>query len=421
MPKQKHIFLSLMGLILVCAMTLNLTGCAVEVQAANLMEGIEAGKVTGKDTDDAFASSYADFSLELFKKTVTENENSLISPLSVMLALAMTANGADTQTKAEMETLLGGEISLGELNEYLYSYVKNLPSGDKYKLGIANSIWFRDNENALTVEKDFLQTNADYYNASAYKSAFDDQTVKDINNWVKDKTDGMIGSIVDQIDPYTIMYLINALVFDAEWDTVYDEDSVDDGSFTAYDGTIRNVKMMSSVENKYIDDGKATGFIKNYKDGKYAFVALLPNTDISLDEYIASLTGEGFISMIKNAESLSVETKMPKFSYDYKIVMNDALKALGMPTAFDVANADFSKLGHSSYGNIYIGEVLHKTYILVNEIGTRAGAVTKVEMKFSSAPLNDYTVTLDRPFVYAIIDTATNLPIFIGTVTDITE
>ncbi len=417
MSNKKRALSAFLGLALIFALILGLSGCTVEVRAADLMNGVKADKVTGKQTDEAFVASYADFAVKIFKKTVTEGKSSLISPLSVTLALAMTANGADTPTKAEMETLLGGGISLEDLNEYLYSYMNSLPSGKKYKLQIADSIWFRDDD-SLTVEDNFLQKNADYYGASAYKSPFNAQTVKDINNWVKDKTDGMIDKIIDQINADSVMYLINALIFDAEWAEVYNKNQVSDGLFTSYDRTKRTVKFMSSTEGSHIDDGSATGFIKPYKDGKYAFVALLPNVGINIDDYINSLTGESFISAVSGAETASVITKMPKFSYDYTVIMNDALIELGMPTAFDGGSADFSRLGHSSDGNIYIGEVLHKTYILVNEIGTRAGAVTKVEMKAGSA-LGYYSVILDRPFVYAIIDTSTNLPIFMGTLTDI--
>ncbi len=415
--KSTKVYLSLL---LLCAMALNFTGCTVKAKAANLLDGITATKVNERLFDESFIASNADFSLKVFKKSIKENENSLISPLSIMLALAMTANGADGQTKKEMEELLGGKIKLDELNEYLYSYVKNLPSDKKYKLKIANSIWFRDNESQLTVEKDFLQTNANYYNAATYKSAFDNQTVNDINNWVKKNTDGMIGKILDEIDKNTVMYLINALAFDAEWDTIYEKQSVKDSIFHAINGSVRSVEMMSSKESQYIDAGKATGFIKNYKDGKYSFVALLPNEDIDINEYIASLTGEDFMLAISNAESATVSAQLPKFSFEYSIKMNDALSLLGMPTAFDKNSADFSKIGSSTNGNIFIGNVIHKTFISVDELGTKAGAVTKVEMNTTSAPnMNIKYVKLDRPFVYAIIDNTTKLPFFIGTVMDI--
>lgn len=415
--KSTKVYLSLL---LLCAMALNFTGCTVKAQAANLLDGITATKVNERLFDESFIASNADFSMKVFKKSIKENENSLISPLSIMLALAMTANGADGQTKKEMEELLGGKIKLDELNEYLYSYVKNLPSDKKYKLKIANSIWFRDDESQLTVEKDFLQTNANYYNAATYKSAFDNQTVNDINNWVKKNTDGMINKILDEIDKNTVIYLINALVFDAEWDTIYEKQSVKDSIFHAINGSVRSVEMMSSKESQYIDTGKATGFIKNYKDGKYSFVALLPNEDIDINEYIASLTGEDFMLAISNAESAIVSAQLPKFSFEYSIKMNDALSLLGMPTAFDKNSADFSKIGSSTNGNIFIGNVIHKTFISVDELGTKAGAVTKVEMNTTSAPNMDIKyVKLDRPFVYAIIDNTTKLPFFIGTVMDI--
>jgi serine protease inhibitor len=418
MSKRKQLIAAILCVALACTLLAGLSGCATKVYAADLTDGIAANTVAGKAADEDFIQNSANFAAELFKKSVSNGENSLVSPLSVMLALAMTANGADTQTRVEMETVLGGEIPLEDLNEYLYSYVKKLPSGGKYKLGIANSIWFRDDEDRLTVEKDFLQKNADYYGASAYKAAFDDKTLADINGWVKDKTDGMIDKILDQIDVDTEMYLINALVFDAEWDTVYKKNDIYTGSFTSYSGAKRDVPMMSSEETKYVNDGRATGFIKDYKDGKYSFLALLPNEDVPIDGYIESLTGEGLLNAVSSAQNAHVYAELPKFSYDYTVKLNDALRALGMPTAFDGGAADFSRLGRSAYGNLYIGEVLHKTFISVDELGTKAGAVTKVEIKAESA-IQGYYVKLNRPFVYAIIDNTTNLPLFLGAVMDI--
>lgn len=413
-----HMKKSVPGMLLCLLMTavliFNAAGCGIQVAAADLMEGVEGKTVTGRAADDAFISSSANFAVELFKKSVTQGENSLVSPLSVMLALAMTANGANAQTKTEMEAVLGGGITVEDLNEYLYTYLKNLPTDEKYKLGIANSIWIKD-DGSLEVKPDFLQTNADYYDAAAYKAPFDDQTLVNINDWVKNNTDGMIEKILDKIDPDMVMYLINAVLFDAEWQSQYDTGDITDGTFNAYDGTKETAKMMSSTENLYLDDGKATGFVKNYAGGKYSFAALLPNEGVSIDDYIASLTGEGLVTTLKGVKEASVQAQLPKFTYEYKIKMNDALSELGMPTAF-TSGADFSKMGNSTAGKLVIGEVVHKTYIEVTEIGTRAGAVTEVGMKLTSMPMFDHTVTLDRPFVYVIIDNATNLPIFIGTV-----
>lgn len=399
-----------------CAVMACMSGCSESVKADSLMEGIERNSVQGRRPDESFIKSSADFAVKLFKEGYDPEKSSLISPLSVMLALAMTANGAQDITLSEMERTLGGEIKIDELNEYLYSYAEGLPSDENAKLDIANSIWFRDSE-TLEVKKDFLQTNADYYNAAAYKAAFDSQTVKDINNWVKSNTDGMIDKIIDEIGYDTVMYLINALTFDAEWENIYYKHSVAQGEFTSVNGDKRRVEMMYSTEGKYIKDANAQGFIKAYKGG-YSFAALLPDEGVSVNDYIQSLSGQKLLDIINGAENANVQAQLPKFSYDYAVHLNDALKKLGMPAAFDSSGADFSRLGSSDLGNIYIGDVLHKTFISVDERGTKAGAVTKVEMNAESA-MPGYSVKLNRPFVYMIIDDATGLPIFIGAVMDI--
>ena len=409
---KELVFILVLILVLVTAACDNI---GTKVEASDLTAGITANTVSGKAIDGQFINNTAEFSINLFKKTLSESDNSLISPLSVILALAMTANGADSETLSQMEEVLGKDIPLSDLNEYLYYYVRNLPSEDKMKLAIANSIWFRDDEERLKVEKDFLQTNADYYHASIYKAPFDQTTLDDINNWVNINTDGMIDQIIDQIDADTVMYLINAVVFDAEWQNVYNKENIYEDEFTAVDGEKHNVEFMRSEESSYLDDGNATGFVKPYYDGKYSFVTLLPNQGVSIDDYIESLSGESFIALLDNTENTPVNASLPKFSYDYEIKMNDALKALGMPEGFSPDDADFSKMGHSSIGNIYIGKVLHKTYITVDELGTKAGAVTKVEMN-DEAYMETKNVVLDRPFVYAIIDNETDLPIFIGVV-----
>ncbi|WP_312371943.1 serpin family protein [Lachnoclostridium sp.] len=415
---NKRYFNRIVSISVLIALVFSIAGCAMKVQSANLMDGIKAETVSEINVDEKFITQTANFSVNLFKKVMKENENSLISPLSVLLALAMTANGANSTTKEEMELLLAGGSSIEELNEYLYSYVNQLPSEKNSKLNLANSIWFSDDENSFIVKQDFLQKNANFYGAAVFKSPFDDTTIKDINLWVKNNTDGMIDEIIDSIDRDTVMFLINAVVFDGKWKNVYKKNDIISGEFTSWNGTKRNVKMMNSNESLYIEDENATGFIKNYQNDHYSFVTLLPNDGVSIEDYISSLTGEHLLSIIENAKTVGVLAQLPKFKFDYTIKMNDALKNLGLVTSFDENRADFSNLGSSPDGNIYIKEVLHKAFISVDELGTKAGAVTKVEMAVETAALG-YTVKLDRPFVFAIVDNKTNLPIFIGTVKDI--
>lgn len=393
---------------------------AVLVQAADLMSGVVPRQMESAKPDERFAAAQMGFAVELFKEAAAESEgeNVLVSPLSVQLALAMTTNGANGETLAEMEAVLG--LPADELNRYLRGYTDGLPSGDKAKLSIANSVWFRDG-GGFTVNRDFLQTNADWYGAAAYASPFDSRTVKDINNWVKKNTDGMIDSIINEIGKQTVMYLINAIAFDGEWAEPYTDSAVRDGTFTAISGEVRDAEMMYSVEGQYLDDGSASGFVKPYAGGQYAFAVLLPNEGVELYDYIGTLTAEGLRETLSGEDRQTVYARMPKFSYDFSAKLDGLLTELGMGKAFDPVAADLTGIGSIPEQTLYIGSVLHKTHITVDELGTKAGAVTAVQVDGTSAadPLEPKEVILDRPFVYMIVDTGAKLPIFMGAVTDI--
>ena len=408
----------IISLLLVCAMAVNLTGCTMEVQAKDLMEGITPNQVNALDDLSSQNADVTDFAIRLFKASEENGKNTLISPLSVLCALAMTANGAEEETLAQMEEVLG--MTTEELNLYLYSYMQNLPQGEKYKLSLANSIWFTEDER-FTVNQDFLQTNADYYGADIYKAPFNDQTCKDINNWVKQNTDEMIPEILDEISADAIMYLVNALAFEAEWSEIYEKQQVRDGKFTKEDGTKQDVELMYGVEGTYLEDENATGFKKYYKGGKYAFVAMLPNEGVSVSDYVASLNGESLNTLLNNTQHTTVHTAIPKFETEYNVEMSTILKDMGMTKAFDIYNADFEGLGTSTAGNIFINRVLHKTFISVGEKGTKAGAATVVEMADGAAaePQEPKEVYLDRPFVYMLIDCENNIPFFNGTMMDV--
>ena len=416
--KKTRISLVIISLLLVCAMAVNLTGCTMEVQAKDLMEGITPNNVNTLDDLSSQNAEVTDFAIRLFKVSEESGKNTLISPLSVLCALAMTANGAEEETLQQIETVLG--ITTEDLNLYLYSYMKNLPQGDKYKLSLANSIWFTEDER-FTVNQDFLQANADYYGADIYKAPFNEQTKKDINNWVKQNTDEMIPEILDRVPVDAIMYLVNALAFEAEWSAIYKKDQVREGVFTKEDNTKQNVDFMYGSEGTYLEDENAAGFMKYYKGGKYAFVAMLPDEGVSVSDYIASLTGESVNALLTNPQHTTVYTAIPKFETEYSVEMSEILKNMGMPKAFDPNNAEFEGLGTSNAGNIFISRVLHKTFISVGEKGTKAGAATVVEMADGAAaePQEPKEVYLDRPFVYMLIDCENNIPFFIGTMMDV--
>jgi len=419
---RKRIPGATLSLILMLIALFTLTGCDQEeaLAAEDLMSGVTRGAVTGDvDLTGSGNQGIADFALRLSQNSLLAGKNRLISPISVLSALAMTANGAEGQTLAQMEQAFG--MTVPELNAYLHTYMQALPSADKYRVSLANSIWFKD-DGSITVEPGFLQANADYYGASIYQAPFDDSTLKDINDWVSGHTDGMIENILDQVPGEAVMYLVNALAFDAEWQDIYREDQMREGTFTTESGDERQAELMYSEEQRYLDDGQAVGFVKYYADQKYAFAALLPNEGLSVADYLASLTGAGLLDTLSNAESVPVKAALPKFEGKYSLEMSGLLQAMGITDAFDPSLADFSGLGSSTEGNIYISRVLHKTFIAVDERGTKAGAATAVVMEAGGeAPQEKKTVYLDRPFVYLLIDCETNLPLFIGTVMDIGE
>lgn len=371
----------------------------------------------------ADAVAYTDFAVRLFQECARSQAegNVLVSPLSVINALAMTANGAEGETLEQMEQLFGADLS--SLCSYLHDYNSSLPSGEKCKLHAANSIWVRD-DGSFTVQPAFLEANAEWFNADVYMAPFDGSTLKDINSWVSENTDKMIPEILDEIPEDAVMYLVNALAFDAEWQSIYHENQVREGVFTREDGTEQDAEMMYSTEYTYLQDTQAQGFVKYYHDAKYAFAALLPEEGVSLADYAASLTGERLYELLSDPERPTVETAVPKFEAEYSVLLNDVLETLGMTDAFDSDAADLSGLGTSPDGNLYISRVLHKTYIAVDEKGTKAGASTVVEVNKECAvlePVEPKTVYLDRPFLYMIIDCDRNLPVFIGTVTDLEQ
>ena len=415
---MKKICFILISFLLLCAILLHTSGCSANIHAADLMDGVAPRRVeTSLDFSERNAC-VTDFAVRLFKASNESGKNTLISPLSALCALAMAANGASGETRAQMEAVLG--MSAEALNSYLHAYVNALPQGKNYRMHMANSVWFTDADD-FSVNGDFLQMNADYYDADLYQAPFHDRTLRDINRWVKKETNGMIPEILERIPADAVMYLVNALAFEAEWMEIYEKKQVREGTFTGEDGNKQTVTMMYATDHvKYLEDEYATGFFKYYKEGKYAFVALLPNEGVSLSEYVSTLDGASLHALLTESETAPVNTAIPKFESEYSAELSEILKSMGMPLAFDENNADFSALGTCTSGNIFMSSVLQKTFIQVGEKGTKAGAATVIEMsKNSAVGGGSKQVYLDRPFVYMLVDCENNIPFFIGTVTDV--
>ncbi|MGM9637649.1 MAG: serpin family protein [Eubacteriales bacterium] len=384
------------------------------IRAKNLTEEIQSYLgLAPFEPGEEFISAQAKFAVELFQNSYQSGENTLISPLSAMLALAMTANGAAGETQRQMLEVLADGMDLDQLNNELYNYRVCLPENNRVKLTLADSIWFRDRGD-FTVKERFLYDLVGYYGAEAFSAPFDDTTLADINLWIRQNTGGLIDHALSEIDPGAMLYLINTLYFDAEWAEQYSEGTVRQGTFTNRDGSRVTADFMHSQEWSYLCDGTFEGFSKNYAGGDYSFVALIPTADsgVDPDTAIASLTGEKLQTLLSTAKGEKVIAALPKFSVDFSTLLNDALIQMGMTDAFSAA-ADFTGISDIE---LFIGQVIHQTSITVAEQGTVAGAVTIVEMDECADDLDVvvHEITLDRPFVYLIVDNHTNLPIFMG-------
>lgn len=399
---------------------------SVSIQpAADTGVGFEANE---GDPDKAFSDHAADFAIELLKKSAADDirsgNNAVVSPESVMFALALTENGAGGETLAEFEKLLGGDMKTEDINKALNQLMTAANSDGNVKFKIANSIWVRDDENRIRMKKEFAEINKKRFDADSFAARFDDDTLRKLNGWVSDRTDGMIQKMLEKFSDSDVAVLLNCVCFNAEWAEGYNEHQIlKDQTFRSANNGDQTCTMLCSDEGRYISDGNAEGFIKAYNGGRYAFAALLPNEGMSAADYIDTLTGEGFVKMIRESErdKYGLSVRMPEFSFDWNAHLSKALKEMGLKNAF-TAGADFKNMAETASGQLYISEVIHKTHFELDRKGTKAAAATAVIMNDNAVEVREKemkNMVLDRPFVMAIIDTQTNIPVFIGAVNSV--
>lgn len=363
-----------------------------------------------------------DLSVQLFKNAADAKQNAMISPTSILLAMAMVENGAAGDTKKQMEKAFGMNIS--ELNQWVraWSAVQPQENADtKSCMNIANAVWY-NNRGALTLNPDYQKTLREMLQAQVKGGDFSQQTVKEINSWCSKNTYGMIDRIIEELSPAQQLVLLNAVAFEDQWNAQYKKNQVKKEYFTDQNGKKTKTDLMYSEEALYCQDDMATGFIKPYASG-YQFVAILPNKGVSVAAYMKKLDGERFAAFVNSGQDAIVHAVLPAFKSEYK---TDALvqifRKMGIKNLFDASAADLSGMGDCSGQNLYVDEILHKTYIDVNREGTRAAAVTGVMVKAAALqpePTQVYTVRLDRPFLYAIVDSYTGIPVFLGTMVSV--
>ena len=404
----------LTALLLALLLVLALPGCGVRAQ--ELTKDIVPTPLDTTTDLTAGGEAVAAFALSLLREEKAGTSGVLVSPVSALNALGMVANGASGDTLKQLETAAG--MSLNQLNDFLYTYRMSLPATDKScAVSLANSAWLRD---TFRAEDAFLRTCVNYYDAEIYSSSFDGSLVTDLNRWVEKETNGMIDSLLEQEPSVTTMlYLVNAACFDARWETPYEASDIrEGGTFTAASGARQTADYLTSRENIYLTGNNVTGFLKPYDGGKYAFVALLPDEGVTLEDYLKNLTGEHLYNLITDHHYADVQASIPRFTAQSELELKDALTAMGVTDLFNVSAADLRNISSAANDNLYVSSVLHKTYLALDENGTKAAAATSVDTNASAAPSEDVkTVTLDRPFLYMIVDTHACVPLLMGTVT----
>lgn len=390
------------------------------IACANDNEIPPAGDLTVTEKSASIIAADNQFGFELFQKvnaSLKEQKNTMISPMSVSLALAMVYNGTAGNTKKQMEDMLHKtNLSPDDINQSYKDLVSALQSHDpKVELSISNAIFYR---NSFPVKPDFITTNQNYYQAEVSGLDFSKstETLNKVNGWVNTKTNGKIDKILQQVNSEDIMYLLNAIYFNGEWKYSFDTKETTEKPFTKEDKTTVQVPTMTIEKPfNYYSHQKFELLEMPYGSGKYSMLIFLPENGKKTDDVISLMTAENLNDWISKLTEQKKEVFMPKFEFKFDDSLKDELAALGMTDAFNDLKANLA--GISDAAKLVISEVMHKSYIKVDERGTEAAAVTGITVGTTSMPV-DNSFRIDHPFVFAIREKDTKAILFIGKVMD---
>ena len=354
------------------------------------------------DLTEAQLDTLADRSLRLFCARDKPGENPVASPLSALYALAMLYNGATGETRDQMQTFFG--MTPEETNGALAALAASLPSKPS-TVRLANAIWMKQGE---PIEPAFISTNREELSAEIFQRDFSGDTVREINAWVAEQTDGMIPAILNDLSPDAVLVLLNALLFKGQWKEMFDDPKPYD--FHAANGETQQAKMLLSTETTYLHDVNAEGFRKPFSDGRYAFAVLIPREGLTPEDYLAGMDGAALRALLVGEQYGAVHAGMPVFNAQLETDLMKAFPGVGLTNLRALCGIA---------PEAFVSEAIHKAKIEVDRNGVSAAAATAIVIaKGAHPPLNEKEVTViaDRPFVYMIVDTQTNLPLFIGIV-----
>lgn len=380
------------------------------------------GHAAENTVDERMHAATSRFAFKLYDQILKQGtgKNTFLSPASVMLALAMTYNGADGTTREAMARALEIEgMSLDDANRAFADLKSALNSTDpKVQLKIANSLWAR---NGFTLKPAFTKRNKDFFEAEIASLNFaDPEAPKTINSWVSRNTEGKIEKILDQIDPDVVLFLINAIYFKGQWQFAFKKENTKPDVFRLSGGERKDVAMMSQSGSYFYYKGKDFQSVAlPYGTGGVSMYVFLPDEQTGLDQFERNLTSENWDLWMKSHQPTPGDLMLPRFKLEWELTLNDALKALGMEEAFDPQRANFSQIADlNPTARLFISKVTHKALAEVNEEGTVAAAVTSVAVGIASAqpPREKFVMKVDRPFFFAIRDNRTGVVLFMGSV-----
>lgn len=356
-----------------------------------------------------------EFAYKLMTEALTksEQENPVLSPVSAYLALSMAATGARGETKAELESLLGEEHR--QLSERCMMI---LQSRAEIELELANSAWL---DRRLRAKEEWLAGIQEVYRGEVYRAELNSrQTMKAINTWAKEHTQGLVKDFLPRPLPEDArLALLNALYLEADWRSSFDGYATRRQTWYREDGEEKQVQTMHKgmVYFEYVSDADMDGVVLPFVGEELAFLAIRPQAGQTARELYGQLTPGRTADLLQGREERLMNLSLPKFTVSCDQELNELLQDLGVEKAFDPGLADFSDLGTDEAGQpLYVSLVRQKAVIELNEEGVKAGAVTVVEMRAGSGMPAEEPVemNLDHPFVYMILDMETQVPLFVG-------
>jgi serpin B len=368
--------------------------------------------------DSKLVDANTKFGFKLFSEILKQDskKNVFVSPTSVAIALSMTYNGANGETQQAMAKALELQgMSLQDVNQANEALKASLENADPaVQLSIANSLWAKQ---GTDFKPDFMQRNQQFYKAKVTELDFaKPDATNTINSWVKENTRGKIDKIVQQIQPDNVLFLINAIYFKGNWTKKFDKGATTERPFYLSNGTQKQHPLMSqSGKYRYFENDTLQAVSLPYGKGRLNLYVFLPKKNTNLDAFQQQLAVENWQEWMTQFRMRQGSIQLPRFKFDYDIQLNDALKALGMESAFNEAKANFSNMTSAS---VKINEVKHKTFVEVNEEGTEAAAATSIGIVGTAVarPEEPFQMIVDRPFFCAIRDNQTGTILFMGSI-----